>query len=520
MDNQETGSVKASPKKKFFTKKKIIWSAIILLAVLFIGYRIFKSGGSSANIQTGTAQKQNLKLTVLATGQVVSSTDLQLSFKSGGIVSRVNVKEGDVVKAGTLLASLSQSDQAAALTQAQGSLAQAQANYQKVLAGASSEDVAVAQVTLDNAKTSLANATQQQQVLVDNAYKALMNSSFTAVPSNSNNGSTSAAITGTYLSKDQGIYKITIYNTGAGQRFRVEGLETGDGLVSITPQPLGTRGLNILFSDIYPTPGNSWTVTIPNPQASTYVANYNSYQAALQTQTSAVSTAQSAVTAAQAALDLKKAQARPADVAVAQAQILSAQGQVQAAQSAWENTNVRAPADGTVTQVDIKVGEQAAPSKEVFVLQDVGNLHIEAQVSEANIASVQPGQSVDVTFDALGPDRHFNAAVQTVNPASTLVSGVVNYKVTASVNNVTDIKPGMTANMTILVAQKDNVLAIPESSVVNNNDGSKTVKIITDDKTKAYKEVPITTGLEADGGMVEILSGINEGQEVVTYIKK
>ena len=92
--------------------------------------------------------------------------------------------------------------------------------------------------------------------------------------------------------------------------------------------------------------------------------------------------------------------------------------------------------------------------QEVMILQDVGDLHVEADVSEANIANLQPGQSVDITFDALGPDRHFQGAVETVNPGATIISGVVDYLVKASMPNIPDIKPGMTANMTILVAEK------------------------------------------------------------------
>lgn len=541
--NQET-ITGASPvfKKKFWTKKKIIWTALIIAAVGFISWRIKNSGNPAGKIQTDTVKKQNLKLTVLATGQVVSSTDLGLSFKSGGIVSRVNVKEGSKVSAGTILASLSQSDQVASLTQAQGALAQARANYQKVLAGASSEDVAVTQVALDNAKLSLTNTILQQQVLVDNAYKILLNSGIAAIAGSGNSGVTAATISGAYTSTQQGMYKFSVYTTGGAMRFILEGLETGGGLVSASPQPLGSRGLYLQFSDITPASGNIWTVTIPNTQASGYVANYNAYQAALQTQTSAVATAQNTVASAQAALDLKKAQARPADLAAAEAQILTAQGQLLAAQAAWENTNIRAPSSGTITSVDIKVGEQATPSKVVLVLLDVGSLYIEAQVSEANIATVAPGQKVDVTFDALGPDRHFNAVVQTVNPASTLVSGVVNYKVTASVDNITEInpvrsqtpsasagqpgadqtsngiKPGMTANMTILVAEKENVLAIPLRAVISN--GKKRVRVIEDSKKKTYHEVEVKTGLEADGGLVEIVDGLKEGQEIVTFVKQ
>ena len=521
--NESTDSIlNIKPKKKFLgvtvTKKRVIWTLIVLLVVVPIAYNIFKPKNNSANIQTDTVKKENIKSTVLATGQVVSSTDLSLSFKTSGVVQSVSVKEGDKVKAGQVLANLSQNDVAASLTSARGSLAQAQANYNKVIAGASSQDVAVAQVTLDTAKTNLKNAIAQQQVSVDNAYSALLNSGLSAIPSLGNTSGITVTVTGTYTGKDQGVYKISIYATGNNTHFTVNGLESSEGQVDVTPQPIGTKGLYIQFSTINVPANNTWTITLPNTQAATYVANYNAYQSSLQTQSSAVSSAQSAVTAAQAALDLKTAQARPADLEAANAQILSAQGQVQAAQAALENTIVRAPANGTITSVDVKVGELAQALKQVIILQDVGNLHAEANISEANIASLKPDQPVDRTFDALGPDRHFTGTVQTINPGATVVSGVVNYLVKASIPSIPDIKPGMTANMTILAASKDNVLVVPSSAIITNGT-TKQVRVIDDTKKKTYHAVDVKTGLEADGGLVEVLSGLNEGQEVVTYIK-
>ena len=93
MDQQQETFKYKLPKKKFFTKKKIIWTVIIVLVLGFIGYLIFKPKNNSANIQTATVTKQDLKETVLATGQVVSSTDLNLSFQSSGVVRQVNVAE-------------------------------------------------------------------------------------------------------------------------------------------------------------------------------------------------------------------------------------------------------------------------------------------------------------------------------------------------------------------------------------------------------------------------------------------
>jgi len=104
-------------------------------------------------------------------------------------------------------------------------------------------------------------------------------------------------------------------------------------------------------------------------------------------------------------------------------------------------------------------------------LLNVTDLHTEALVSESDIASVAVGQSIDNTFDALGPDKHFTTTVLTVNPASTIVSGVVNYKVTGSLEKIPEVKPGMTDNMTIMVAEKKGVLAVPSSAVVNKTTG-------------------------------------------------
>jgi len=146
-------------------------------------------------------------------------------------------------------------------------------------------------------------------------------------------------------------------------------------------------------------------------------------------------------------------------------------------------------------------------------------LHVEANVSEANIASLQIGQDIDYTFDALGPDQHFTGKVLTVNPASTVISGIVDYLVKGSLDNVPGIKPGMTANMTILVAKKDSVLAVPSTAVINKN-GKNYVRVVDDLKKLTYHEVQVQTGLQADGGLIEIVSGLNEDQKIVTYLKQ
>jgi multidrug efflux pump subunit AcrA (membrane-fusion protein) len=146
-------------------------------------------------------------------------------------------------------------------------------------------------------------------------------------------------------------------------------------------------------------------------------------------------------------------------------------------------------------------------------------MYLETNINEANIASVSTGMPVEVNFDAFGVDKIFRGVVTKVDPASTLISGVVNYKLTSSIEQVKDIRPGMTANMTIKVKNKDHVLVVPARAILTSKTGEKTIRLITNTKTKSFKEVPVTTGFEGDGGMIEITSGLSEGEEFAVIVK-
>lgn len=499
-------------------RTKIIVASVVGLVVV-AGFALSR-GGSKETLQTEVLAQQDIERTVLATGTVTSSVDLELGFKASGVVQRIPVKVGQKVKAGDILAQLDGRDQSASVTQARGAVAQAKANLDKVLAGASSEEVAVAQVAVTNAEQNLKDVKAQQAVAVANARQALLNSSLSAIPGTNNVSSATISITGSYTGTADVQYVIRFYGTGNGQYYAVEGPGGMTGIVtSGVPLPMSTNGLYMTVSGTVSSSYDRWTVTLPNTQAATYVTNLNAYNAAVQNQSAAISTAQSQLDSANATLNLKKIQARPADVAAAEAGLLSAQGQLQAASAQFENTIIRAPSSGTVTKIDIKVGEQATALKPVIVVQDVGSLYVEANVSEANIAQVKPGQKVTYTFDALGSDREFTGTVTAIDPASTVVSGVVNYKVTASVDNVADVKPGMTANMSVLIAELDKVLAVPQRSIVEE-DGKKYVRVITDEKKQLYEQREVQTGLSADGGLVEIKTGLSSGQTIVTFIEE
>jgi multidrug efflux pump subunit AcrA (membrane-fusion protein) len=126
---------------------------------------------------------------------------------------------------------------------------------------------------------------------------------------------------------------------------------------------------------------------------------------------------------------------------------------------------------------------------------------------------------VDITYDAFGSDKIFKGNITKIDPSSTLVSGVVNYKITANVEQSENLRPGMTANMTIKVKEKNHVLTVPSRAILTDTNGAKTIRIVTNTKTKKFKEVPVSAGLEGDGGVVEITNGLKDGDEFVVLIK-
>ncbi len=518
--------------RAYFTTKRIIYSVIGLVVIGLIGFGIAASRGKD-DATTQIVVKGDLRKTVLATGQVISNTDIDLAFKSSGIVQQINAKVGDRVEEGEIIAALDGAAEAAQVTQARAALASAQANYDKIIAGADTPEVNIARSALRSAEVAFRNAELaynaaafQQENLVKNARLVFFNSGLEAKRARIVSGEVTATITGAYQGTESGYYEFEAEFITSGFKVRYRGLENGVGTETIRrgiPTPLGTQGLFVTFSETGSFGGNpEWRVDVPNPEAADYLTNLNAYNAALQARDVALLTAQNNVNAAESALEQAQynfeqtlAAARPEDVAIAQAQILSAEGQLQAASAAYESTLIRAPANGTITAIEVDVGEAASPTKASIVLKDLENLYVEANIAEANIAEIKLDQEVGFTFDALGSDKVFKGRVAMIDPASTLVSGIVNYKIKAAVGKVEDIKPGMTANLTIITSFKSNVLAIPELAILEK-DGQKVVQVVSGSNTKNFTEQKVITGVRGDGGLIEITSGLEAGQEIIT----
>lgn len=223
-------------------------------------------------------------------------------------------------------------------------------------------------------------------------------------------------------------------------------------------------------------------------------------------------------------LDLKKAPLRSVDLASQEAQVEQYRAALALAQEDLENSTLKSSIAGTVTEINYEVGEQSSATESVIELVTEGNYEIEVDISEADIVKVENNDPVDVTFDSLGEDIIFKAKVIFINPAQTVISDVVYYTVKIALEpngnaNFSKIKPGMTANIDIMTDSRGNILMIPQRAMQSKN-GKKYVRVLERrGEEQSVQEVEVKIGLVGDEGLVEVVSGLSEDQEVVTFVK-
>ena len=183
-----------------------------------------------------------------------------------------------------------------------------------------------------------------------------------------------------------------------------------------------------------------------------------------------------------------------------------------------EKSALKAPVSGLITKVNYKRGEVlgTASLSTVFGKMMAKDFVLEVDVPESDIAKVQLGQTADISFDALNSEEKFSAKVIEIEPASTVVQEVVYYKVKLSLDSFDNrLKEGMSFDADIKIFRKENVLMIPKRALI---DGGDSVRVLQGDGV-TVEEKKIKKGLEGDDGLIEVVSGLEEGEKVVVLEK-
>ncbi len=444
--------------------------AILVILVGVGGYLVYESRARSAaasavNLQTATISRGTLVATVSGAGNIYAPQQTNLNFELTGVpITKINVQVGDRVKAGQVLAEEDSSDLQFQLQTAQAQLSSAQANLAKL-----EQPPLPADVAADKAAVASAQA----------AYNA-------AVQKNASNGQQIVAA------------KATVDNAAAALQ---QAQAAYDAIGGASNPRIGMTSQSLALQQ----------ATNNYQQA---LANYNVTVAGIND--SAVQAAAQQLSQAQDALIKLQQPPSPQDIAVAQASVNSAQVSVDQAQKKLDQARIIAPFDGTVAAVNYVIGQLSpagaggASTQPVISLVNLNNLQIQVNLSEIDVPKVKLGQQVDLTFDALG-GQHHTGKVISISPVGTITQGVVNYVVTVALTNPdAAVKPGMTAEANIVVAQRQNVLTVPNRAVKTQG----TQKVITILFEGRQIPVDIQTGLSNDQATEITNATTTDGQPI------
>lgn len=248
---------------------------------------------------------------------------------------------------------------------------------------------------------------------------------------------------------------------------------------------------------------------------STIVANQNAYKAAQKALDTAVITIKKSNAALQKTVDIAYVQyittiqASPTNTGLSSQEALEQLARVKLAKSV-----LRAPFSGVITKRSVEIGEYASTGQEVFTIETVSDLKLLADVPETDALSLASGMSADVTFDALPSQEKIPSTTTRIDPAAGMIQGVPTFRVTLLLEHPSaTLKPGLTSNVIVHVAKREHALGIPRRAIITRN-GEEYVKIQKPNKDE--EERTITTGLVGSDGTVEIMSGLTEGDVVIT----
>ncbi len=231
----------------------------------------------------------------------------------------------------------------------------------------------------------------------------------------------------------------------------------------------------------------------------------------------------------QADVDLAETNYRDAaaNVEVLQAQLDQTQAALASAELDLGYTTIYSPVDGIVVSRNVDVGQTLAAAFQtplLFVIaQDLTRMQVNANVSESDIGGVKEGTEANFRVDAY-PKQFFEGVVTQVRNAPISIQNVVTYDVIITVSNPElKLKPGMTANVTIVTARKEHSLRVPNGALrfrmPNVPIDKKATRLWVLDPNNQPRQVDITTGI-ADSLSTEIVAGaLNEGDRVIVGIE-
>lgn len=503
---------------KSLNRRNKIVGGVILLVVVVIVFNWVRGGngkGEVVLVKRGTVTEE-----VSITGKTEAIDNVTLAFEKSGKVARIYKNAGEPVRAGEAIVALDAGDLYAQLGQAKANVDRERARLNEILNGARPEDVSVTEAGVESAEIAYSEAAKDLidkiRYTYDQSDDAVRNKA-DKVFNNPRSNSVSLKFKPASVSDGYDVYlrRVTIEKMFADWNSEIQKLDAGSDLMTAVVSTRSNLDETGQFLDklayVVNDPNVSYVISESDRSGiSTARSEINTAMASFAQSEETYRSAKSALDLAQRQLSLKTA--KPLDVTVAQqqAQVDSAQAGHDLILAQISKMRIVSPFDGMVTKQEAKLGEIVSVGTNVVSVISPGKFQIEANVPEVDIRKMKIGDKVRILLDAF-PGETFIGTVSFVDPAETIVDGVVNYQIKIVFDKVDErLKSGMTANLYVATAVKMNVLVLPNYAIVENEDGA----FVEIGNGKESRLVPVKIGIRGLDGGVEILSGVKEGDKV------
>ncbi len=511
----ESSPLWTGPKKRRKWIKRVLVIAAVLALLFWIVVRPMLGGTAAVSgaYQTAQVQRQDLTVSVSGSGTVTPIESYQVSALVTGEILESPFEDGDQVEKDQLLYRIDPGSAQTALQQAQLSVQQAQMNYDtlasslqvKAIGGGVVQTLHVQEGDLVSAGTAIADITDTSTITLTVPFQAgdaaHISAGQTAQVTLSGTLETLTGTVESVASADQ------VGNGGALVR-QVKIRLTNPGALTDATTATARVGTYACAAGGTLSPQLRQTITAA---ASGEITNLN---VSVGSRVSAG--------AVLAAIGGESAENSLADAALA---VQNAQLSLQSAQEALDSYTITSPISGTVIEKNLKAGDQlnGGDSGAMAVIYDLSQLELQMDVSELDIGQIQPGQTVEITAEAL-PGQTFTGVVEKVSVNGTTTDGFTTYPVTILLSEYGDLNPGMNVSAHIIVERSENALCVPAEAV--NSDGSVRVAgegafaedgVTIADPSKIESR-PVTLG-RGNQDFVEITSGLEEGETVLLPIQ-
>jgi HlyD family secretion protein len=408
------GWIKPASQKLLSHKKYLILGlgGVALLAVA--GFYFWGGQSGATQYLTAKVERGNLRNTVTATGTLQAVTTVQVGSQASGTISSLTADYNSVVKKGQVIAQLDPAVSKAQVDQARANLQQAQASLQQ------------ARAAVTNSRAGVTDARAKAQ-----------------------------AATSTAQNNQAGV-------VGARANLAVLKAQQDDAMSLLKQQESLVKSGIIAQREL----------DIAQTAYQTAKAKYDQGVAQLnQAILSEQSATSSGIVQSQAQVQQSQAgvQQSQAQVQAAEAQVQQAAAALQLAEVNLAHTTITSPIDGIVVSRDVNVGQTVAASLSAPTLFTIANdltkMQVIANIDQADIGLVENAKSVKFGVDAF-PGKDFDGKIEQMRLNPVTVQNVVTYSVVMDVDNPEQkLKPGMTANLTITIDERNNVLKVPNSAL-------------------------------------------------------